>query len=116
MNLIRSELTIFSRYISPLSKQYILRLIKLGNWKFSLKNWTLDWEQNKVSQIELTDFRIMKALDQDNLKMNEHFARTLQKTFLNGYLYSNFQFLIIFEVSSKLSGSFCGKCKRSDLI
>jgi len=52
-----------------------------------LKNWTLDVEQNKVAQNELIDFRIMKAVDQDNLIMNEHFSKTMQKTFLNGFFY-----------------------------
>lgn len=79
---------LFIRYISPLSKQYILRLIKLGNRKFSLKNWTLDLVQNEFSQNELTAFRIMRLNphDPDFLTMNENFSKTLQKVFLSGLI------------------------------
>lgn len=85
------NLIIIFRYISPLSKQYILRLIKLGNVKIKLKDLILYLSQNETPQNELKEFRIIRMLsDNESLIMNEYFVKTLQKIFIDGFSFLSY--------------------------
>ena len=93
----------------------------MGNRKFalkSLKDWTLDITQNELPQIELKDFKIMKSFatqDNKNLTLNDFFAKTLQRTFMNGY-FDNFLKLSINFITFLLFLSYQTNFTEADTI